>query len=130
MKWLRVGTSGGLFRTRERSLGFDNIWKSSCHSKEQPASPEGPWLHSYLAVEYFKKHFHNDIGQVGTIPATTLLHCSNVMNSVLRPKAGCADCFMDLLSYSADRGSTVVKVLCYKSEGRWFDCSWCQWIFH
>jgi len=29
-----------------------------------------------------------------------------------------------------DRGSTVVKVLCYKSEGRWFDCSWCQWIFH
>jgi len=29
-----------------------------------------------------------------------------------------------------DRGSTVVKMLCYKSEGRWFDPSWCQWIFH
>ena len=29
-----------------------------------------------------------------------------------------------------DRGSTVVKPLCYKSEGRWFDPSWCQWIFH
>jgi len=27
-----------------------------------------------------------------------------------------------------DRGRTVVKVLCYKSEGRWFDPSWCQWI--
>jgi len=27
------------------------------------------------------------------------------------------------------RGSTVVKVLCYKSEVRWFDPSWCQWIF-
>ena len=26
-----------------------------------------------------------------------------------------------------ERGSTVVKVLCYKSEGRWFDPSWCQW---
>jgi len=26
--------------------------------------------------------------------------------------------------------STVVKVLCYKSEGRWFDPSWCQWIFY
>jgi len=25
-----------------------------------------------------------------------------------------------------DRGSTVVKVLCYKSEGRWFDPSWCH----
>jgi len=27
-----------------------------------------------------------------------------------------------------DRGSTVVKVLCYKSEGRWFDSSWCHKI--
>jgi len=26
-----------------------------------------------------------------------------------------------------DRGRTVVKVICYKSEGRWFDPSWCQW---
>jgi len=31
---------------------------------------------------------------------------------------------------SGDCGGTVVKVLCYKSEGRWFDPSWCQWIFH
>jgi len=23
-----------------------------------------------------------------------------------------------------DRGSTVLRVLCYKSEGRWFDPSW------
>ena len=29
-----------------------------------------------------------------------------------------------------DHGSTVVKVLCCKSEGHWFDPSWCQWIFH
>ena len=28
-----------------------------------------------------------------------------------------------------DCGSTVVKVLCYKPEGHWFDPSWCQWIF-
>jgi len=28
-----------------------------------------------------------------------------------------------------DCGSTVVKVLCYKSEGRWFDSRWCQWNF-
>ena len=28
-----------------------------------------------------------------------------------------------------DRGSTVVKVLRYKSEGRWFDPSWCHWNF-
>ena len=28
-----------------------------------------------------------------------------------------------------DRGGIVVKVLCYKSEGHWFDPSWCHWIF-
>jgi len=31
---------------------------------------------------------------------------------------------------NGDRGNTVFKVLCYKSEGRWFDPSWCHWIFH
>ena len=31
-----------------------------------------------------------------------------------------------LLTGQGDRGSTVVKVLCYKSEGRWFDPSWCH----
>jgi len=29
-----------------------------------------------------------------------------------------------------DRCSTVVKVLGYKSEGRQFDPSWCQWNLH
>ena len=28
-----------------------------------------------------------------------------------------------------DRGGTVVKVLCCKSEGHWFDPSWCHWHF-
>jgi len=28
-----------------------------------------------------------------------------------------------------DRGSTVVKVLCYKSEGHWFDPRWYHWNF-
>ena len=37
--------------------------------------------------------------------------------------------FLFLLSLHGDRGSTVVKVLCYKSEGRWFDSRWCHWKF-
>ena len=36
---------------------------------------------------------------------------------------------LSVIIHSGDRGSTVVKVLCYKSEGHWFDPSWCQWIF-
>ena len=27
------------------------------------------------------------------------------------------------------RGSIVVNVLCYKSEDRWFNPSWCHWNF-
>ena len=31
--------------------------------------------------------------------------------------------YLGYLQTRGDRGSTVVKVLCYKSEGRWFDPS-------
>jgi hypothetical protein len=37
-------------------------------------------------------------------------------------------CFVYCFSFG-DRGGTVVKVLCYKSEGRWFDSRWCHWNF-
>ena len=30
---------------------------------------------------------------------------------------------------NGNRSSTVVKVLCYNSEGRWFDCRWFHWNF-
>jgi len=47
-----------------------------------------------------------------TLPINLLVHKSNYWH------------------LNGDRGCTVVKVLCYKSEGRWFELSWCQWIFH
>jgi len=31
--------------------------------------------------------------------------------------------------YKGGCDSTVVKALRYKSEGRWFDCRWCNWDF-
>jgi len=39
--------------------------------------------------------------------------------------------FISVSTHTAgDCGSKVVKVLCFNSEGCWFDPSWCQWIFH
>jgi len=35
-----------------------------------------------------------------------------------------------VLCLCGDRGSTVVKVLCYKSVGRWFNPRSCRWLFH
>ena len=37
--------------------------------------------------------------------------------------------YVQLHSFHEDRGSTMVKVLCYKLEVRWFDPSWCHWNF-
>ena len=34
-----------------------------------------------------------------------------------------------VLTEFGGRGGTVVKVLCYKSEGRWFDPRWFHWNF-
>jgi len=36
--------------------------------------------------------------------------------------------FTPRIESHGDRSGTVVKVLCYKSEGRWFNPN--QWIFH
>jgi len=53
----------------------------------------------------------------------------------------CCDCLQILMSHyffvnkrcilagNGDRGGTVVKVLCYKSECRCFDPRWCHWNF-
>jgi hypothetical protein len=38
--------------------------------------------------------------------------------------------FFLLMCRCGDCGSTVVKVLRYKSGGRWFDPRCCHWIFH
>ena len=35
--------------------------------------------------------------------------------------------FLSYLEKCGDRGGTVVKVLCYKSEGPWFDSRLCHW---
>ena len=37
--------------------------------------------------------------------------------------------YIFLFTSQGYRGSTVVKVLCHKSEGRWFDSRWCHWNF-
>ena len=58
--------------------------------------------------------------------------CSQEMTSLLQVGFFCKSytnqvLFNESKEMNGDRGSTVVKVLCYKSEGRWFDPSWCHW---
>ena len=52
---------------------------------------------------------------------------TNEISEVLHRSASCN--IYHITGYPGVRGGTVVKVLCYKSEGRWFDPSWCRWNF-
>jgi len=47
----------------------------------------------------------------------------------IRPHGVQRGSFAFIIDKCGDRSSTVVKVLCYKSEGGWFDSSWCHWNF-
>ena len=46
--------------------------------------------------------------------------CSRLLSSIV---------IMLFLIINQFRCGTVVKVLCYKFEGRWFDSRWCHWNF-
>jgi hypothetical protein len=37
--------------------------------------------------------------------------------------------YMYIIYMGTADGGTVVQVLCYKSEGHWFDSRWCNWNF-
>jgi len=43
--------------------------------------------------------------------------------------SACTRVHFTLPYFRCESGSTVFKVLCYKSEGWWLDPSWCQWKF-
>jgi hypothetical protein len=45
------------------------------------------------------------------------------------PSVGCNIAVITPFYMGTADGGTVVKVLCYKSEGRWFDSRWCQCYF-
>jgi hypothetical protein len=45
------------------------------------------------------------------------------------PAAKAAAFFFLVYIYYMLCGGRVVKVLCYRSEGRWFDSRWCHWNF-
>ena len=59
---------------------------------------------------------------------------ANISSSLFDPRAKnvittVVNINLSLVQTYGNRGRTVVMVLCYKSEGRWFDPS-CQWIFY
>ena len=50
-----------------------------------------------------------------------------VLNDAVGSSHRCFDTWTS--SKWGPHGGTVVKALCYKSKGRWFDSRWCHWDF-
>jgi len=72
-----------------------------------------------------------NISPNATLSTANLTCTDQGWNSALRSEM-LATLGWDLISVIyklGDRGRTVVKVLCCKSEGRWFDSRWCHWNF-
>jgi len=56
------------------------------------------------------------------------LYDATSWNSVLMLRSGSLKTYL-VHTTRGDRGSTVVKVMCYKSKARWLDSRWCHWNF-
>jgi len=80
---------------------------------------------SHNVYRWKDKHAHNDKGSrlldltifiINDVPLHVIVHIPILIHPHTVKRG--------------DRSSTVVKVLCYNSEGHWFDPNRCQWIFH
>jgi len=81
------------------------------------------WRECLIIVASF--HLTRSLGSLKQIPEPCRWKCPTCVCRTLE-----ANAFWIVYTHFLWRGSTVVKVMCYISEGRWFDPSWCQGIFH
>ena len=72
------------------------------------------------------------LGHIGPVTGSLYLYLYYlfIMQSALNGSIAFSKASSSQNTMKSDRGSTVVKVLCYKSLGRLFDLSSCQYIFH
>jgi len=77
-----------------------------------------------ILCKFLQSHYQptNALNKIKFVTGIEFLHVS---------ATGCHPQTRDMKahSYYGDCSGTAVKVLCYKSEGRWFDPSWCDWNF-
>ena len=107
-------------------------YSSTCRNRnEQDSKPYTPGF--IIVVLALFSYWHSDLYVEDKCPASSDLfiftfkeYCHSRYRKNPANLALLAICFHAHLGY---RGSTVVKVLCYKSEGRCFDPSWCYWNF-
>jgi len=101
----------------------ENI-RNSCFVTAAPESvPNGFVRGHYFSQIQFTTIFFFVVYFTINLPSS--LRHTNVSHSNIN----CIFICLRPVPYEGNHCGTVVKVLCYKSEGRWFDPSWCHWNF-
>ena len=105
---------GALTKLRKATVVFVT---SVCPSIRNNSAPSGRIFMKFYICVCFENPSRNSKVHQNVTKITGLSHENRRKFLIL-----------SLMIYG-DRGGTVVKVLCYKSEGRWFDPRWCPWNF-
>ena len=107
-----VITNRGQVNHSRVASNFGKIW-SSCGKGKGKATPVQAWEFQKVQVPKFRDNRHMTVVRLWALHIDGLYSLGNIPGTHL--------CW--------GRGGTVVKVLRYKSEGRWFDSRWCHWNF-
>ena len=124
---LQVGEQASYRRNCSLQVGDQASYRRNCSLQVGDQA-------SYMQNCSFQAHRHSICNQetINIVVSVCLPFCPSVRLStwiiatVIERNLDFG-CLLHFLG--GDRGGTVVKVLCYKSEVRWFDPSWCQWNF-
>jgi len=129
-----VGYTPAMPRREDHEVHKDMWWpwtkKYLVTSRDHKTSPLCSVLHSPVTSTLLGPKIF-----LSTLCLNILSLCSslNVRDQVSHPhKTGKIIVLYNLILIfldSGDGGGTLVKVLCYKSEDRWFDPTWCHWNF-
>jgi hypothetical protein len=98
----------------------------SCHRPFLPGTSLEPAVNPTAQASSFTLLHTAVLSVVCDVPSIVVF-CSETIESF--PGTASKFIIIIIIIIIGDRGGTVVNVLCYKWEGRWFDSRWCHWNF-
>ena len=109
--------------------GNANLWRASNAKPHLLLGPARRYGDVSLKIWNFRLCRMQNRAAVVLVFALVLMAITNwLINEARQVKFGHEPHHTLHVGYE-DRSSTVAKVLCYKSEGCWFDSRWCHWNF-
>ena len=131
MHLVRIHTPSVELRRKMFHLLHQLYWRAT-------SIAEVKWVASYTGGYQLKSQPEGALHKWGSLYFSSISPINYNTLPQFRPWLLLPHTFNSLFTYyhitqsyaiQGDRGGTAVKVLCYKSEGHWFDSRWCHWNF-